>query len=357
MADKSSPEYAMLPAGTIVKWGATGEDVADFQSLVNCKALGATGATGSFVDCTTLIDTQKQFLSDMPEGPEKSLGFVDDPSNTSFMAFLNAAQARQTVQFYIKLPNGRTATMIMALSGWQLNEITAPAGEVIQITVNGKQNNIDWGYDEPGSLFDGMTDSLATFAITGKGSFRTFTTSVLSDLAKIASRIALSSALQSIFGVASSAFTGGATGGSTPSGAYNNAAGDVKFNAKGGVYDSPSLSSFSNGVYDSPQLFAFAQGAGVFGEAGPEAIMPLTRASDGSLGVRSVGGGGAQSSGSAPVVYITIEGDGNTGTQTTAGWEQFGKEIGSFVDQRYRKMIQSDLRPGGAIWNSTKGTR
>ncbi|MEB2420317.1 phage tail tube protein [Citrobacter sp. R-1.5.2] len=151
MADKSSPEYAMLPAGTIVKWGATGEDVADFQSLVNCKALGATGATGSFVDCTTLIDTQKQFLSDMPEGPEKSLGFVDDPSNTSFMAFLNAAQARQTVQFYIKLPNGRTATMIMALSGWKLNEITAPAGEVIQITVNGKQNNIDWGYEEPGS--------------------------------------------------------------------------------------------------------------------------------------------------------------------------------------------------------------
>lgn len=228
----------------------------------------------------------------------------------------------------------------------------------------GTQNWIDIARDAnsqmasfSSSLFDGMTDSLATFAITGKGSFRTFTTSVLSDLAKIASRIALSSALQSIFGVASSAFAGGATGGSTPSGAYNNAAGDVKFNAKGGVYDSPSLSSFSNGVYDSPQLFAFAQGAGVFGEAGPEAIMPLTRASDGSLGVRSVGGGGAQSSGSAPVVYITIEGDGSTGTQTTAGWEQFGKEIGSFVDQRYRKMIQSDLRPGGAIWNSTKGTR
>lgn len=207
------------------------------------------------------------------------------------------------------------------------------------------------------SLFDGMTDSLASFAITGKGNFKNFTTSVLSDLAKIATRIALSSALQSIFGAATSAFAGGASGGSTPSGAYDNAASDIKFNAKGGVYNSPSLSSFSNNVYDSPQLFAFAQGAGVFGEAGPEAIMPLTRASDGSLGVRSVGGGGSQSSGSAPVVYITIEGDGNTGTQTTAGWEQFGKEIGSFVDQRYRKMIQSDLRPGGAIWNSTKGSR
>ncbi|MFP2467661.1 phage tail protein [Pseudescherichia vulneris] len=151
MADKSSPEYAMLPAGTVVKWGHSGEDVGDFQPLVNCKALGATGATGSFVDCTTLIDTQKQFLSDMAEGPEKSLGFIDDPSNPSFMDFLNSAEQRETVQFYIELPNGRTATMIMALSGWQINEITAPASEVIQVVVNGKQNNIKWGYNAPGS--------------------------------------------------------------------------------------------------------------------------------------------------------------------------------------------------------------
>lgn len=149
--NKSSPEYAMLPAGTVVKWGASGDAVADMKPLINCKALGATGATGSFVDCTTLIDTQKQFISDLPEGPEKSLGFVDDPSNTSFTAFLNAAEKRQTVQFYVQLPNGRTATMIMALSGWQLNEINAPASDVIQVTVNGKQNNIDWGYSEPTS--------------------------------------------------------------------------------------------------------------------------------------------------------------------------------------------------------------
>jgi phage-related minor tail protein len=61
------------------------------------------------------------------------------------------------------------------------------------------------------------------------------------------------------------------------------------------VYDSPSLSSFSGGVYDSPQLFAFAKGAGVFGEAGPEAIMPLTRGADGSLGVRAIGSGDSSS--------------------------------------------------------------
>lgn len=60
-------------------------------------------------------------------------------------------------------------------------------------------------------------------------------------------------------------------------------------NAKGGVYASPSLSSYSNQVHDTPQVFAFAKGAGVFGEAGAEAIMPLTRTADGNLGVRASG--------------------------------------------------------------------
>ncbi|MGK0703669.1 phage tail tape measure protein [Yokenella regensburgei] len=206
-------------------------------------------------------------------------------------------------------------------------------------------------------LFDGMTDSLTSFVTTGKLSFRDFTTSVLADLAKISMRIALSSALQSIFGAA---FSGGSGGGGTPSGAYDSAAAGLKFdvNAKGGVYDSPSLSVYSGGVYNSPQVFAFAKGAGVFGEAGPEAIMPLTRGADGSLGVRAVGAQGGQSTGSmAPVVYITVQGDGGTNTQTTGGWEQFGKEIGNFVDQRYRQLRNADLRPGGAIWNSSNGRR
>lgn len=145
MVDKTSPEYAMLPAGTVVKWGALSADVSTMKDLVNCKALGATGQTGGFVDCTTLIDKSKQSISDLPEGPEKSLGFIDDPANQDFADFLNAAENRETVRFYIELPNSRTATMILALSGWQMNEITAPASEVIQITVQSKQNNIVWG--------------------------------------------------------------------------------------------------------------------------------------------------------------------------------------------------------------------
>ena len=69
------------------------------------------------------------------------------------------------------------------------------------------------------------------------------------------------------------------------------------FAADGGVMPTGSLSAYSNGVYNTPHYFEmsgsprrFARG-GVFGEAGPEAIMPLTTLPNGRLGVESTGGG------------------------------------------------------------------
>lgn len=51
--------------------------------------------------------------------------------------------------------------------------------------------------------------------------------------------------------------------------------------------------SFTNQIISSPTLFRFAKGAkmGQMGEAGPEAIMPLKRGPNGSLGVQMHGGG------------------------------------------------------------------
>ena len=63
--------------------------------------------------------------------------------------------------------------------------------------------------------------------------------------------------------------------------------------ASGGVFSSGRLVPFANGgVVTSPTLFPMAGGAGLMGEAGPEAVMPLSRGVDGSLGVRASGDGG-----------------------------------------------------------------
>jgi lambda family phage tail tape measure protein len=74
-------------------------------------------------------------------------------------------------------------------------------------------------------------------------------------------------------------------------GALNYTYSQATKNAAGGVYNSPSLSAYSGGVYDKPQVFAFAKGIGIFGEAGPEAILPLKRTSSGELGVKAEASG------------------------------------------------------------------
>lgn len=206
-------------------------------------------------------------------------------------------------------------------------------------------------------MFDGMADSLNTFCTTGKMNFKSFTVSILTDLSKIAMKIAMSRALTSLFGMAMPFSSVGLNDGTHGIPSYSP---DTAMNANGGVYNSPSLSAYSGGVYNSPQVFAFAKGAGVFGEAGPEAIMPLTRSSDGKLGVRSVGRGNQPSStlspAAAPIVNINIE-NGNVSSSAPDGYASFGKDVGNYVNQQFQKLLNDSLRPGGTLWSATKGGR
>lgn len=62
--------------------------------------------------------------------------------------------------------------------------------------------------------------------------------------------------------------------------------------AKGGVFDNGRIMAFARGgMVNRPTLFPMAGGAGLMGEAGPEAILPLKRTAGGELGVRAQGGG------------------------------------------------------------------
>lgn len=65
------------------------------------------------------------------------------------------------------------------------------------------------------------------------------------------------------------------------------------FSANGNAFNSSGVTPFAmGGVVSSPTMFSYGGGkAGVMGEAGDEAIMPLKRGKDGKLGVASSGGG------------------------------------------------------------------
>lgn len=209
------------------------------------------------------------------------------------------------------------------------------------------------------NAFAGMEDSLVNFVVNGKASFKDFAKSVLSDLARIAARQALvgigTSLAGSLFSAGVGAAAGSAAGAAGSSGGIGMST-DFHAYAKGGVPGGSTISDYRNGVYDSPQFFKFAKGAGVFGEAGPEAIMPLTRSSDGSLGVRMIGGASNTASvATAPQVNVFIQSDGSTSTESTSGYEQFGKNLSNLVKAEYQKLLARDIQPGGTIWNMSKG--
>lgn len=188
------------------------------------------------------------------------------------------------------------------------------------------------------NAFNSMADGIANFTLTGKMDFRSFTVSILADLAKMEARIAASKLLGSVLGMFG---VGASAGGSTPSGAYSSAALSVIPNADGGVYRSAGLSQYSGSIVNRPTFFAFARGAAVMGEAGPEAILPLRRGANGKLGVVAAGSGGMTMF--APQYHIAITNTGpDLGAQAMKAVYDMGKKAAS-------DYLQQQGRDGGRL--------
>lgn len=133
--------------------------------------------------------------------------------------------------------------------------------------------------------FKGMEDALVKFVQTGKLSFRDLADSIIADIARILIQKTITGPLaNAALSGLDSLFTTQAQGGVWQGG--------VQQYAGGGLVVRPTFFPMANG------------GMGLMGEAGPEAIMPLTRTASGHLGVRS--------SGNSLVVNAPITlGDGN----------------------------------------------
>ncbi|MDM7497243.1 phage tail tape measure protein [Escherichia coli] len=179
------------------------------------------------------------------------------------------------------------------------------------------------------AAFNSAGNALATFCTTGKLNFKSFTASLLSDLAKIMSQMAMMQAVKGI----GSAFGWGSA-----------AAASVTPNADGGVYQSADLSRYSGTVVNRPTFFAFAKGAGVMGEAGPEAILPLRRGADGKLGVvADIGGSGMAMF--APQYNIEINNDGTNGQIGPAAL----KVVYDLGKKAAADFMQQQARDGGRL--------
>ena len=191
--------------------------------------------------------------------------------------------------------------------------------------------------------FSDAFSALAEMAVDSSKSAQDALTDLATHALKTAARLLAQKAIVALFDMFAGMF-----GSSSDIGPVEPEA--ITFNAKGGVYDSPSLSAYSNQVVNKPTPFFFAKGAalGVMGEAGEEAIMPLTRTSDGKLGVRAEGGAG---SGVTVEVNTYIQSDGSSTTETTDNdresiYREFSKQMAVVAEQKVRDAV----RPGGILW-------
>ncbi|MBC3197033.1 phage tail tape measure protein [Pseudomonas poae] len=225
-----------------------------------------------------------------------------------------------------------------------------------------------------GNAFSSMEDSIVNFAMTGKASFSDFAKSILADMARIATRQASSALLGSLVGAAASYFGGSAAGGGNGLAAGSAGATSSNLGASAAGYSSTYFpqamggawsggvqmfadgGAFTNSIVSKPTAFGMANGKmGVMGEAGEEAIMPLTRTSSGKLGVMAMGGGGG-GGGTQINVEVHIDGDGNASSTADApGYDLFGKELATFVEQKYQELRSRDMRQGGVINKAIKG--
>lgn len=185
------------------------------------------------------------------------------------------------------------------------------------------------------SALGGVTDNMTEFFTGRRADWRSF----LVDILKMIVRI---QAAKFAAGIITSATGGAPAGWGTNANISNNLFADggafdggVQFFANGGA--------FTNKIVNRPTKFAHGGGLGVMGEAGPEAIMPLARASNGKLGVMAIGGGGV----GGMQVNITINQGGGVEADTAGDTEmarRLAAALPAMVENWYVKNV---ARPGG----------
>ena len=220
------------------------------------------------------------------------------------------------------------------------------------------------------SAMDSTARAISAFAVSGARDFASLASAFESMAQRMLAAVADLLAQQAVAGLFSNIAGffggfGGATAGTTTStnaaatsGNMGSFATGINFFpwAKGGAFSGGgNLSSYSNSVVSTPTLFShgssiskFALGAGLMGEAGPEAIMPLVRTSSGHLGVRSEGGGLQQS-----IVINVVDNAGVEKNVTELRDDQGNMSIEIMLEKAVGDALQ---RPGSSPYRALQNT-
>ena len=191
------------------------------------------------------------------------------------------------------------------------------------------------------NLFDSISNVVAG-TMTAKEAFASFLNSVADMLADTAKKMI---AQYIAIGIARmfAGFAPGVANAASPEAYAVGTGASIEVAAKGATFSNGIAKFARGGIVDSPTLFKFAQGGamqtGLMGEAGPEAIMPLTRGPGGQLGVSNFGGGGDVN----VVVNVDAKGSSVEGDQSQA------KALGNAISAAVQSELVKQKRPGGLL--------
>lgn len=233
------------------------------------------------------------------------------------------------------------------------------------------QNEIDKvGYTVADSIigsFDSMSEALANFVATGDLSIKEFAANTLAELSKMAFKIAANQILMTILGSFMNfggVTTGVASGTMSGVGAISSNFPAPLMSAKGNAFNHGSVTKFAKGGAFTNTI---AKGTTVapmamFGEAGPEAIMPLTRMPGGDLGIKAIPTGAEGISGGNNIsvvtnVVVNSDGSASTSTQSNVNGEETFKQLSEQLAAENRRIIEKEMRQGGLIYQYVRSNK
>lgn len=250
--------------------------------------------------------TEAERYEDIIKGAERSIAAMQAEANAVGLSALETAKLKYETQLLNEAQQKN-----IKLSEAQRNQLIAIAHGMAELEVSTAKakEQLEFSKDITKGFFSDLRSGIAE----GKSLWESFGDAALNVLNKIVDKL-LDDVINALFEV-NKAGTSGGGGGGLLGGLFSWIGG--LFSAKGNVFGSSGVqafaqgASFANSVVDKPTAFAFGRGGanlGIMGEAGPEAVMPLTRGPDGNLGVQMYNGNGGNSGSS--VVYApsyTIE--------------------------------------------------
>jgi len=201
-------------------------------------------------------------------------------------------------------------------------------------------------------VFSTLENDMVSAFETGEWRFEEFVKAILKGILKIMIQKMIAGVIAGAIAPAGggSQVSGGMTGGGFDSVANPSAMPGITA-AKGGLFDPTGLVAFAKGgIVNSPTTFPFAKGTGLMGEAGPEAIMPLSRTTSGDLGVKVDGGGGGGGMINHISVEVNVAQDGSSTTEVDSSQSaEDMKAMGNIIGIKVREEIVQQKRPGGLL--------